>query len=45
MKKFNIEKALQGKPVRLRGGLKAIIYYRIPDEYTYSAEIPIITHY
>lgn len=37
MKKFNIEEALQGKPVRLRGGLKAIIYYRIPDEYTYSS--------
>ena len=36
MKPFNLEEALQGKPVRLRNGLKAIIYYKVPDKYTFS---------
>lgn len=36
MKEFNLEKALAGKPVQLRNGLKALIYYRIPDEYVFS---------
>jgi hypothetical protein len=35
MKPFNLEEALQGKPVKLRNGKKGIIYYRIPDTYTY----------
>ena len=33
MKQFNLEEALSGKLVQLRGGQKAIIYYRIPDNY------------
>ena len=35
MKEFNLDAALNGEPVRLRGGLKAIVYYRIPDEFSY----------
>lgn len=35
MKPFNIEEALQGKPVRLRSGKKAIIYYQVPDKYRF----------
>lgn len=31
MKPFNLEEALQGKPVRLRNGMKAIIYYNVPE--------------
>ncbi len=33
MKPFNLKEALQGKPVRLRNGLKAIIYYDIPEDF------------
>lgn len=33
MKPFNLEEALSGKPVLLRGGEKAIICYHIPDTY------------
>ena len=40
MKHFNLKEALSGKPVRLRGGQKAIIYYRIPDEYTSDSGEP-----
>lgn len=36
MKSFNIAEALQGKPVRLRNGMKGIIYYRVPDKYTFN---------
>ena len=36
MKKFDLKAALSGEPVKLRGGLKAIIYYRVPDELSYS---------
>ena len=36
MKPFNLEEALQGKPVRLRNGMKGIIYYRVPDKYTFN---------
>ncbi len=35
MEEFNLDAALNGEPVRLRGGLKAIIYYRVPDEFSY----------
>lgn len=35
MKKFNLEAALNGEPVVLRNGCKAIVYYRIPEEYTF----------
>lgn len=34
---FNLEKALAGEFVRLRNGQKALIYYRIPDEFTFEA--------
>lgn len=33
MKPFDLEKALAGEPVVLRGGQKAAILYRIPDKY------------
>lgn len=36
MKPFNLEKALQGKPVQLRNGCKAIIFYRVPDVHLYD---------
>lgn len=36
MKEFNLDEALQGKPVKLRNGWKAIVYYRIPDEFVNS---------
>lgn len=36
MKEFDLKAALSGEPVKLRGGLKAIIYYRVPDELSYS---------
>ena len=35
MKEFNLEKALNGEPVMLRNGCKAIVYYIIPEEYTF----------
>lgn len=34
MKPFDLEEALQGKPVRLRNGMKAIIYYNVPKDFT-----------
>lgn len=34
MKPFNLEEALSGKPVLLRGGQTAVVLYRIPDKYT-----------
>ena len=46
MKEFNLDAALNGEPVKLRNGLKAIVYHRIPDEFSYpggSTEIyPLI---
>lgn len=36
MKPFNLEAALQGEPVQLRSGCKAIILYRVPDVYRYN---------
>lgn len=35
MKEFDLKAALSGEPVKLRGGFKAIIYYRVPDELSY----------
>ena len=35
MKEFNLEAALNGEPVMLRNGCKAIVYYIIPEEYTF----------
>lgn len=34
MKPFNLEEALSGKPVLLRGGQTAVVLYCIPDKYT-----------
>ncbi|HHE9089778.1 TPA: hypothetical protein ACPGNJ_001685 [Haemophilus influenzae] len=46
MKEFNLDAALNGEQVKLRNGLKAIVYHRIPDEFSYpggSTEIyPLI---
>lgn len=36
MKPFDLEAALQGEPVQLRSGCKAIILYRVPDVYRYN---------
>ncbi len=33
MKPFDLEKALQGEPVKLHNGCKAYIVYRVPDKY------------
>lgn len=33
MKGFNLEEALAGRPVKLRNGKKALIYYRLPSIY------------
>ena len=35
MKKFDLKAALNGEPVMLRNGCKAIVYYIIPEEYTF----------
>lgn len=37
MKPFDLNAALTGKPVKLRNDQKAIIYYRIPDEYLFES--------
>ena len=36
MKEFNLKAALNGEPVMLRNGCKAIVYYKIPDKYVFS---------
>lgn len=36
MKPFDLKEALSGKPVKLRNGQKALICYRIPDEYVFN---------
>lgn len=36
MKPLDLNTALTGKPVKLRNGQKAIVYYRIPDEYVFE---------
>ena len=38
---FNLEKALVGEYVKLRNGQKALIYYRIPDEFTFEGDLII----
>lgn len=40
MKPFNIEEALSGKHVLLRGGQRAVVLYRIPDKYKSSEGNP-----
>lgn len=36
MKKFDLKAALNGEPVMLRSGCKAIVYYKVPDEYKFA---------
>lgn len=36
MKEFDLDAALNGEPVKLRNGWKAIVYYRVPDEFVNS---------
>lgn len=40
MKPFNLEEALSGKPVLLRGGQTAVVLYCIPDKYVSSEGNP-----
>ena len=40
MKEFNLEAALNGEPVKLRNGKKAIIYYCTPAEFKFDENIP-----
>ncbi len=40
MKKFDLEKALTGKPVKLRNGQKAIVYYCTPAELKFDENTP-----
>lgn len=41
MKEFDLNAALNGEPVMLRGGCKAIIYYKVPDEYKFADNKPV----
>lgn len=40
MKEFDLKAALNGEPVMLRNGKKAIIYYCTPDEFKFGENIP-----
>lgn len=40
MKEFNLDAALNGEPVKLRNGQKAIIYYRTADEFKLDENTP-----
>lgn len=42
MKKFDLKAALNGEPVMLRSGCKAIIYYKVPDEYKFADNKPAL---
>ena len=41
MKPFNLDAALNGDPVKLANGNKAIVYYRIPGEYVFEGGVPV----
>ena len=41
MKEFDLKAALNGEPVMLRSGCKAIIYYKVPDEYKFADNKPV----
>lgn len=41
MKKFDLKAALNGEPVKLANGNKAIVYYRIPSEYVFEGGTPV----
>ena len=40
MKEFNLEAALNGEPVMLRNGQKAIIYYCVHDNFKFDEKTP-----
>ena len=42
MKPFNLEEALAGNPVQLRGGAKAYIYYKFPDSAKKEFNFPLV---
>ena len=42
MKEFDLKAALNGEPVMLRSGCKAIIYYKVPDEYKFPDNKPTL---
>lgn len=42
MKEFDLDAALNGEPVMLRSGCKAIIYYKVPDEYKFADNKPVL---
>lgn len=42
MKEFNLDAALNGEPVKLANGNKAIVYYQIPDEYVFEGGAPVV---
>lgn len=41
MKEFDLKAALNGDPVKLANGNKAIVYYRIPGEYVFEGGAPV----
>ena len=41
MKPFDLEAALQGEPVKLRTGAKAIVLYRVPEHFTFPNNKPM----
>lgn len=42
MKEFDLKAALNGEPVMLRSGCKAIVYYKVPDEYKFPDNKPTL---
>lgn len=42
MKEFDLDAALNGEPVMLRSGCKAIVYYKVPDEYKFADNKPTL---
>ncbi|HAS02219.1 MAG TPA: pyruvate kinase [Pasteurella multocida] len=43
MKAFDLEKALAGEPVVLRGGCKAYVKFKLPEPYT--TKMPLVGYY
>ncbi|MDH3003452.1 pyruvate kinase [Pasteurella multocida] len=43
MKPFDLEKALTGEPVVLRGGCKAYVKFKLPEPYT--TKMPLVGYY
>lgn len=42
MKPFDLKAALNGETVMLRNGCKAIVYYKVPDEYKFADNKPVL---